>query len=38
MNNQDKTAFSLDDDEVVEEEFIERDEEYDDGEIGRAHV
>ena len=32
MDNQDKATFSLDDDEVVEEEFIERDEEYDDGE------
>ena len=31
MDNQDKTTFSLDDDEIVEEEFIERDEEYDDG-------
>lgn len=32
MDNQDKTTFSLDDDEIVEEEVIERDEEYDDGE------
>ena len=31
MDNQDKATFSLDDDEVVEEQFIERDEEYDDG-------
>ncbi|MDE6293698.1 MAG: hypothetical protein K2L88_03650, partial [Clostridiales bacterium] len=31
MDNQDKTTFSLaDDDEIVEEEFIDRDEEYDD--------
>ncbi|MCM1221659.1 MAG: hypothetical protein NC548_44990, partial [Lachnospiraceae bacterium] len=31
MEEQDKTTFSLDDDEIVEEEVIERDEEYDDG-------
>lgn len=31
MDNQDKTNFSLDDDEIVEEEVTERDEEYDDG-------
>lgn len=31
MDNQDKTTFSLDDDEIVEEEVIDRDEEYDDG-------
>ncbi len=30
MENQDKTTFSLDDDEIVEEEVIDRDEEYDD--------
>ena len=30
MDNQDKTTFSLDDDEIVEEEVIDRDEEYDD--------
>ncbi|MCM1221407.1 MAG: hypothetical protein NC548_43705 [Lachnospiraceae bacterium] len=30
MNNQDKTTFSLDDEEIVEEEVIDRDEEYDD--------
>lgn len=30
MNNQDKTNFSLDDEEIVEEEVIDRDEEYDD--------
>ncbi|MDE7107031.1 MAG: hypothetical protein K2O39_01775, partial [Clostridiales bacterium] len=31
MDNQDKTTFSLDDEEIVEEEVIDRDEEYDDG-------
>ena len=31
MEAQDKTTFSLDDEEIVEEEVIERDEEYDDG-------
>lgn len=31
MDNQDKTTFSLDDEEIVEEEVTERDEEYDDG-------
>ncbi len=30
MDNQDKTAFSLDDEEIVEEEVIDRDEEYED--------
>ena len=30
MENIDKTTFSLDDDEIVEEEFIDRDEEYED--------
>ncbi|MCH5351128.1 MAG: hypothetical protein J1F39_04070 [Clostridiales bacterium] len=30
MENMDKSNFSLDDDEIVEEEFIDRDEEYDD--------
>lgn len=31
MDNQDKSTFSLDDEEIVEEEVIDRDEEYDDG-------
>ncbi|MCH5161316.1 MAG: hypothetical protein J1G04_04715, partial [Clostridiales bacterium] len=30
MENQDKTTFSLDDEEIVEEEVIDRDEEYED--------
>ncbi len=30
MDNQDKTTFSLDDEEIVEEEVIDRDEEYED--------